>query len=104
MRIQFLYWQECPSYEDALTRLKKVLREERIDCEIEQIIITSDDQAGILNFSGSPTVLINGRDIDPDGAQKQCSALTCRIYKLPDGRISPLPSEEMIRNAIRNEK
>ena len=101
MKIRFLYFADCPSHEDALARLKKVLEEESVSAEIEIIEVVSDEQAAELGFMGSPSILVNGRDIDPDGLEGQAPALACRVYRHPDGRFSPLPSESMIRKALR---
>ncbi len=100
MKIQFLYFEDCPSHEQCLARLKKVLEEESVNQEIEIIEVLSEKQAGELNFIGSPTILVNGRDIDPEVPAGQSSALACRVYRLPEGRFSPLPSESMIRKAL----
>lgn len=100
MRIDFFYFEECPSHEQALERLRKVLVEERIEAEISVVQVETEEEARDLKFIGSPTILIEGRDIDPPLEQPNY-ALTCRVYQLEDGRISPLPSEEMIRNTIK---
>lgn len=67
--------------------------------EIEILRVETSEEAEKLKFIGSPTILIDGRDIDPP--TNPYYALTCRAYRLEDGRISPLPSEAMIRQAIR---
>ncbi len=100
MRIQFLYWEDCPSHEPALARLEQVMAEENIDEEIERIEVDTEEQAQALGFSGSPTILIDGEDIDPPPVEAY-AALTCRVYRWADGRISPLPSPDMIRRALR---
>ena len=100
MRIQLLYCEECPSHEQALARLRQILAEEGIETEVEVIRVETEEQARRLRFVGSPTILINGRDIDPPPPDA-FYALTCRAYRWEDGRISPLPSPEMIRNALR---
>lgn len=99
MEIRFLYYEECPSHEEALERLRKVLDEEGIRADIEVVRVETTEQAKRLRFPGSPTILVNGRDIDPPSNAQY--ALTCRAYQLEDGRISPLPSVEMIRGALR---
>jgi hypothetical protein len=100
-RIKFLYWEECQSHEEALTRLRRVLAEDRIDAEIEIIRVQSDEEAKRLRFTGSPTILVDGKDIQPSTTTHY--ALTCRAYQLEDGRISPLPSATMIRRALKGE-
>src|SRR5512137_2874889 len=100
VRITFLYFEDCPSHEAALARLRQVVAEQGVQAEIEIVKIETDEQAQSRRFVGSPTILIDGRDIDPLPADIQY-ALTCRAYQLEDGRISPLPSADMIRRALR---
>ena len=102
MKITFLYYEECPSHDVALGRLRQVMSEEGVQAEIEIIKVETDEEAQRLHFVGSPTILINGRDIDPPPPDTYY-ALTCRAYRLEDGRMSPLPSPDMIRRALRRE-
>ena len=100
LNIHFLWWEGCPSHPEAWQRLQHVLTELHIEAEIERVEITTDEQAIQWRFPGSPTIQVNGTDIDPKGAE-QPSRLTCRLYFKEDGRPSPLPSELMITRAIR---
>ena len=99
MNITFFYFEDCPSHDAALERLWQVMAEEGVDAEIEIVQVETDEQAQRLRFAGSPTILINGRDIDPP-ATEVYYGLSCRAYQLEDGRISPLPSTDMIRRAL----
>jgi hypothetical protein len=101
VKITFQYCEDCPSHEQALARLRKILNEEGVDAKIEVIKIETDEQAKRFRFAGSPTILINDVDIDPPNVTNY--GLACRAYQLEDGRISPLPSEVMMRRAIRRE-
>lgn len=98
--MRFLYSEDCPSHNEALQRLRKVMKEEGIEDTVEVIQVDTSEDAERLKFAGSPTILVNDRDIDPQ--TNPYYALTCRAYRLEDGRISPLPSEIMIRAALRN--
>jgi|SRR5687768_806095 hypothetical protein len=100
MRVSFLYYEECPSHDLAFERLREVLAEERISTEVEVIKVETEDQARELRFVGSPTIRVDGQDIDSPSDSRY--ALTCRAYRLEDGRISPLPSRDMIRRALRS--
>jgi len=101
VKICFLYYEDCPSHEQALARLRQVMAEEGVQEEIEIIKVETEEQAQALQFIGSPTIRVDGRDIDPPPPDAYY-ALTCRAYRLEDGRISPLPSTEMIRRALRS--
>lgn len=99
MDITFLYWEECLSHEEALQRVHQVMAEEGIQAPVRLVKVETWEQAEQLQFIGSPTILVNGKDIQPPppGASY---ALTCRTYDLENGRASPLPSLELIRRAL----
>jgi hypothetical protein len=99
-QIEFLFWRDCPSYPEALARLREVMADVGIQVPIEQIEVLTDEDARLLGFPGSPTIRVNGLDVAPSGAGQEGTALTCRVYRLEDGRFSPLPSKEMIRRAL----
>lgn len=99
MHIQFLWWEACPSHPEAWRRLQQVLDELDIDAEIERIEMRDDADAQRWQFRGSPTILVNGADIDPHAAALP-ARLTCRLYHTEDGRPSPLPSRALIKRAI----
>jgi hypothetical protein len=99
-RIELYWWDGCPSYPEALALLQSVLAERGIDAEVELHEVVTDDDAERLAFPGSPTIRVDGRDIDPIGAASR-PALNCRIYHLPDGRVSPVPSREQLEEALR---
>jgi hypothetical protein len=99
LRIELLYWRGCPSYPEAQELLANVLSERGIGEHVELHEVTSQEEAEQLRFPGSPTIRIDGRDVDPAGAAAR-AALACRIYRLPDGRPSPVPSREQLEAAL----
>jgi len=99
LKIRFLYYEDCPSHEEALRRLNNCVKAEGVNADVEIVKVETPEQAEKLQFAGSPTIIINGYDIDP--LVNPHYGLTCRAYRLEDGRISPLPSEAMIRKALR---
>jgi hypothetical protein len=99
MRIEFLYWEECPSHPEALARLRTVLRDEGVDVPVEIIEVRTEAEAITRTFPGSPTIRINGADIQPPGDNP--IGLACRVYHTDEGRVSPLPTAAMIRRAVR---
>ena len=102
-KIEFLYWEDCPSHPQAWSLLQEAMAELGVESPVEQIEVLTDKDAERLAFPGSPTIRVNGVDIDPGGAAQMGTALTCRIYRLQDGRFSPVPSKEMIKQALAGE-
>jgi hypothetical protein len=100
MRVELLWWEGCPSYPETAADLQRVLAEEGIDGEVELVEVESDEQARRERFPGSPTIRIRGQDILPPPEAEPYS-LTCRVYRLRDGRPSPTPDPEDLREAIR---
>jgi hypothetical protein len=98
VRVSFLYYEECPSHDLALERLREVMAEEGIPGEVEVLKVETEEQARELRFVGSPTIRVDGQDIDPPTEPRY--ALTCRVYRLDDDRISALPSKDMIQRAL----
>lgn len=99
MTVELLYWEGCPSYPEARELLEDVLRERQLDVEIRVTHVATKEEAAELRFPGSPTIRVDGRDVDPAGAEEPPS-LTCRIYYLPDGRVSPVPSRQQLEEAL----
>ena len=62
--------------------------------------VDSEEQARAEGFVGSPTIRIDGRDIQPPPPQEP-TGLTCRIYYRRDGRVSPTPDPLDVRDALR---
>lgn len=99
MRIELLYWEGCPSHPEAKQLLEDVLEERGIAEPIELREVVTREDAVTLAFPGSPTIRIDGADVDPVGAEAPPS-LSCRVYRLPDGRVSPVPSREQLEEAL----
>ena len=94
MKIDVLYVPGCPNYQPALDRIKKVLKSESLRADIEGIAVSSEVAAKDLEFRGSPTVLVNGTDVEPNAPN--AVGLACRLYANSGG----VPSEEMLRTAL----
>jgi hypothetical protein len=100
MRVELLWWEGCPSHPETLEDLSRVLREEGMDAEVQLVEVESDEQARRERFPGSPTIRLDGEDAFPADPGEPFS-LTCRIYRLRDGRVSATPDPDDIRDAIR---
>lgn len=99
MRVEFLYFEDCPSHSEALARLRRALEAEGLPVEVEVVRVGSQEAAEHHGFPGSPTIRIDGEDLQPEGGSGP-PALTCRTYRTREGRLSPLPTEAMVREFV----
>jgi hypothetical protein len=99
-RIELLWWRGCPSWDRALAELREAVAGAGLDPDaIEVTEIHGEDDARREAFVGSPTIRIEGVDALPPGEDEPVG-LTCRIYRLRDGRISPTPDPEDVKQAL----
>jgi hypothetical protein len=98
-RVEILWWSGCPSTPRALSELRTAPGEAGLDPEaVEVREIETDEQALKEAFAGSPTIRIDGRDVAQSSGERP--GLTCRVYRLRDGRASPTPDPEDLRAAL----
>jgi hypothetical protein len=99
-RVELLWWVGCPSTDEALAMLREEMHGLRLDPETVDVReVTSDAGARREEFVGSPTIRIDGRDLQP--LPEEPVGLSCRVYRLADGRISPIPDRQEVRDTLR---
>lgn len=96
MRIHVLAFEGCPNDQPTIARIREVLAELALAAEVERIEVTPDTCAQ-LRFLGSPTVQIDGLDIEPAARDRTAFAMSCRTYPGSGG----VPARSMILNALR---
>jgi len=100
MTIELLYWEGCPSHPQALAELRAALGElGRPDAVVALRHVETEAEAASLGFCGSPTIRVDGVDPVPPPADEP-TGLTCRVYRLADGRYSPTPDPGLLREAL----
>lgn len=100
VRVEFLWWEGCPSWERALSELREQMAAVGLDPRsIRLVPVETDGDVERLGFVGSPTIRVEGTDVQPPGDRP--SGLTCRVYHLRDGRISALPDPGDVGDALR---
>ena len=99
MKIELLYFDGCPSHEAFLPRLRKLLTAEGIEDPVEQRRVETLEAAAAERFLGSPTLRIDGGDVDPGAADRTDYGLKCRLYRFGAGS-SPTPPDEWVLAAI----
>jgi hypothetical protein len=97
--VELLFWDGCPSHPQALADLRAAMAELGLDPDAI-VVREVDTDAGAANerFVGSPTIRIDGVDVQDPGDEP--AALTCRVYHRRDGRISPVPDPADVRDAL----
>jgi len=98
--VELLWWAGCPSWEEARRLVGDEMAAAGLDPNrLEVREIRTDAAAELEDFVGSPTIRVDGCDIQDPGDQP--IGLTCRIYRLRDGRVSALPDPADVRDALR---
>jgi hypothetical protein len=98
-RIELLWWEGCPSTDEALLMLRDEMEALGLDpAGIELREVATEDDAERERFVGSPTIRVDGRDVQP--VPNEPIGLSCRVYRLPDGRVSPLPDRAEVRQTL----
>lgn len=98
-KVELLWWEGCPSWERALAELREEMEAVGLDPAVVEIReVETDEDASREGFVGSPTIRVNDEDIQPPSGEP--AGLTCRVYRLRDGRISPLPDRADLRDAL----
>jgi hypothetical protein len=100
MKIEVLYIRECPNHAPVMEGIKKILQECQLSQEVAELEVKDRVQAVALAFPGSPTVRVNGADIERYLPKLMSYGLSCRTYVRDDGRRQGVPPDDLIRTAI----
>ena len=93
VKIELLYFEGCPSHEAFVPRLQQLLARADVDAPVRQRRVESDAAARSERFLGSPTLRVDGVDVDPSAADRTDYALKCRLYPTADGLRGAPPDE-----------
>jgi hypothetical protein len=96
MRVEFLYFKGCPSRKEALQNLKAALRESHADADLVLVNVDSEQKAQQVGFQGSPSIRINGKDLE---GRNEGSNYSCRLYHV-NGKPTTVPSKEYIMGKL----
>jgi hypothetical protein len=99
VRVEILYIDGCPDHRRTVDRVNELLKELRVPAELVEVPVTDLGSALAYRFLGSPTVRINGIDVEPSARTSTQFGLACRTY-LDGQRREGIPSREQIRQAV----
>jgi hypothetical protein len=96
--VEIVAREDCPNRDMALIVVERVVDEIGFPAEIAVVEVADDDDAEEYRVLGSPTVLVDGRDVDPEPLYDQFSA-DDRLYRTHRGPCG-WPAPEWIRDAL----
>jgi hypothetical protein len=99
-RVELLYFDGCPNHDALLPRLRRLVEKSDAELDLETRRIDTEDEARQTHFLGSPTVRIDGRDIEPGAEARDDYGLKCRLYRTEAGVIA-LPPDELLVAALK---
>lgn len=96
MKIEILYFEGCPNHEPTVQRVRQIVDVLSVEATVTLRQVEASDDLAALGFCGSPTVLVNGQDIDPAQRDGATYGFGCRTF---DGQ--GVPGDAMIEAAVR---
>ena len=97
--IEVLYVQDCPHYQETLALVERARAEVGIDTELRTTLVVDQAAADQARFPGSPTVRVDGHDVEPGSEPATEYVVGCRLYRL-EHRFAGQPEERWIRQAL----
>jgi hypothetical protein len=99
VKIELLYFDGCPNHEELPLRLRDIAAEADISAHVDLRRITDEETALGERFLGSPTVRVDGHDIEEGAERRTDFGVKCRLYRSATG-LSGQPDEAWLRAAL----
>lgn len=97
--VEILFFDGCPGHAVVADVVERIIRDASLDVEVRHVEIADDNAAKELRFLGSPTVRVDGRDVDPEADGRSDFAMQCRVYSV-NGKLRNAPAREWIERAL----
>lgn len=99
VRIEILAREDCDSRGMAINVVERAVAETGVPAQVEVIDVGSLAQAELLRFPGSPTVRVDGKDVDRQWIETSDVSLDDRVYRTGRG-LAGWPDAQWVREAI----
>ena len=99
-RIELLVFDGCPNAAPARELIGQVSASLALEPRVEVVVVPDAASAEHARFLGSPTIRVDGRDIEPGAENRNSFALACRVYSTTSG-VAGMPDEEWLREALK---
>lgn len=97
--VEILYFDGCPNHAAAADLVQEVVADRRVDADVRKVRVESPEEAERLRFLGSPTVRVDGRDVEPGADERSDYVLACRVYRTAEG-TSGIPDRRWVAAAL----
>jgi hypothetical protein len=95
--VELLYFDGCPGIERVLPIVG--LLAEASGARVIQRRIETSKEAEAQRFLGSPTVRVDGIDVEPGAEERDDFGLKCRLYQTVQG-LAGVPDADWVRDAL----
>jgi len=99
MKVEVLYFAACPNHIAAVERVREVLAQEGASAEMVEIEVKDAATARRIGFLGSPSIRVDGQDVERIARGVSAFGMICRTYN-DGGRRTGVPPPEWIRAAV----
>lgn len=79
--VEILSFAGCPNHAPTADLVREVVHDVAPQVEVREVEIADDEQAQRLHFLGSPSVRVNGRDVEPGAEDRTSFQIACRLYR-----------------------
>ena len=99
MQVEVLYFDGCPNHEALVGHLRRLVQPDGSDVRIELVRVEDVADAECLRFLGSPTVRVDGVDVEPGADERTDFGLKCRLFATPEG-LRGVPDDAWVLTAL----
>ena len=99
MMVEILSFAGCPNHGPARKTVERILQELGLAAEIREVDVPDSETAERLRFLGSPTLRVDGRDVELGADERSDDVFGCRIFRTREG-LRGQPDEGWIRAAL----
>jgi hypothetical protein len=100
MDVEVLYFDGCPNHEALLPRLRELLAIADGDIDVRLRRVADADAAERERFLGSPTVRVNGEDVEPGADERTDFGMKCRLFATENG-LQGVPADAWVLAALK---
>ena len=99
--VEVLFFDGCPNVEPTLERVRAAIAQAGADgVSVRLVKVETSEHAQEVGFLGSPSVRVDGADVETSARSRGDFALQCRIYDAGDGRLEGAPPVQWIHAAL----